>query len=75
MAQYIVEGTSMYNAENTTSRSHMEDLVDGEKFYVNGEEHTAVDSHYSGDASYDGYIVYDENGMQYFSDEFPVNEI
>ena len=61
----------MYNPENTTSRRHMEDLKDGDKFFVNGEEHTAVDPHYLGDASYDTYIVYDENGEEYYSEDFP----
>ncbi len=65
----------MYNPENTTSRAHMEDLLDGDKFFVDGAEHTAVDSHYSGDASYDGYIAIDENGEEFFSEDFPVDGI
>ena len=65
----------MYNPENTTSRAHMEDLHDGDKFYVDGKEHTAIDSHYSGDASYDGYITFDENGEEYYSEDFPTDGI
>ena len=61
--------------ENTTSRRHMEDLLDGEKFFVDGEEHTAVDVHYSGDASYDGYIIIDEAGEEYYSEDFPTDGI
>ena len=59
-------------AGRTTLRWDMENLRKGDTFYVNGEEHVAAcDTHYSGDASYDGYIVYDESGESYFSDEFP----
>ncbi len=53
----------------------MEDLNDGDKFFVNGEEHTAVDAHYSGDASYDGYIIVDEEGEEYYSEDFPTDGI
>ena len=55
-----------------TTRSQMRELKKGDIFYVNSQKHTvSVDSHYSGDASYDGYIVYDENDEGWFEDDFP----
>ncbi len=60
----------------STSRRHMQDLCDGDKFWINGEEHTADgDSHLSGDASCDEYIVYDENGESWFESDFPEEEV
>ena len=58
--------------DNVTTKRQMEDLLKGDTFYFNREKHVAsCDSHYSGDSSYDGYIVYDEDGESFFSDEFP----
>ena len=37
-----------------------ESLRKGDVFFVRGESHTVeIDAHYSGDASYDGYLLYD----------------
>lgn len=56
---------------NITSKQEMRNLRNGDTFYVNGEQHTAKgDSHLSGDASYDGYIVYDENDESWFEEDF-----
>ena len=56
----------------TTTKSQMKRLVKGDVFYVNGEKHTtSVDSHLSGDASCDEYIVYDENDEGWFESDFP----
>lgn len=57
---------------NTTTRKQMQELVEGDVFYVNGEKHTvSVDSHLSGEASCDEYIVYDENDEGWFESDFP----
>lgn len=56
-----------------TSPEEMENLKKGDVFYVKGERHTAsCDSHLSGDATYDGYIVYDENGTSWYEDDFGI---
>ena len=57
---------------NVTTRRQMQELKKGDAFYVNDKKYTASsDSHYSGDATYDGYIVFDENGDGWFEDDFP----
>ena len=54
-----------------TSAEEMKELKAGDVFYVRGERHTAQsDSHPSGDASCDGYIVYDESGKGWFETDF-----
>ena len=54
-----------------TTRKEMQELKDGDKFTINGVTHVADgDSHYSGDATYDGYIVYDQIGNSWFEDDF-----
>ena len=58
--------------KNTTRRK-MQKLLKGDKFIVYDKEHTASsDSHISGDASCDEYIVYDENGNSWFETDFPI---
>lgn len=58
-----------------TTRKQMRDLCEGNTFYANGKKHTvSVDSHLSGDAAYDGCIVYDENGDSWFESDFPESE-
>ena len=55
-----------------TTRRQMQELLEGDKFVVNDDEHVASsDSHLSGDASCDEYIVYDENGNSWFESDFP----
>jgi hypothetical protein len=67
----LVNTAEQNESPNITSRHEMRNLRDGDTFYVNGEKHTAKgDSHLSGDASYDGYIVYDENDESWFEDDF-----
>ena len=54
-----------------TTPEEMKNLKNGDVFYVKGERHVAsCDSHQSGDASYDGYIVYDEKGNGWFEEDF-----
>lgn len=54
-----------------TSPNEMRELKKGDAFYVRGERHIAnCDAHLSGDSTYEGYIVYDEEGKSYFEDEF-----
>ncbi len=61
--------------ENVTTWQEMRNLRNGDVFYVNGEKHIAADdSHLSGDASYDGYVVYDENGESFFETDFPADK-
>lgn len=70
----LVNTTEQNESPNITSRHEMRNLHDGDTFYVNGEKHTAKgDSHLSGDASYDGYIVYDENDNSWFENDFLEN--
>lgn len=55
-----------------TTRSQMRQLKDGELFVAGDAEHVADgDAHVSGDASYDGYIVYDQTGESWLEDDFP----
>ena len=55
-----------------TTQEEMRCLKDGDVFYDwFGLEHVAAgDAHPSGDASYDGYIVYDTHGESYFESDF-----
>lgn len=54
-----------------TTCEEMKTLKDGDVFYVKGERHIAKgDAHPSGDASYEGCIVYDENGNSWFETDF-----
>ena len=56
--------------KNTTVEE-MKKLKDGDKFVIHNVEYTAQgDSHLSGDASYDGYIVYDTDGEGWFESDF-----
>lgn len=55
-----------------TTRKEMQNLLDGDTFFVYGKTHTAKgDAHLSGDASYDGYIVYDTDDESFFEEDFP----
>lgn len=56
----------------TTTRREFRALRDGDTFAIDGETHVAAgDAHYSGDADFNGYIVYDTTGESFFEDEFP----
>lgn len=60
-----------WEEKHLTTREQMRNIKKGETFFVDGEMRTAsTDSHLSGDASYDGYIVYDENGESWFEEDF-----
>ena len=55
-----------------TTRRQMQDLMEGDVFYVDGEKHTAsCNAGLCGDASCDEYVVYDENGEGWFESDFP----
>lgn len=60
------------NTEYLTTQETMKELKDGDPFFdCFGYQHIAKgDAHYSGDASYDGYIVYDENDESFFEEDF-----
>lgn len=48
------------------------DLVAGDVIY-GGELDgivVGIDAHYSGDASYDGWLLYDENGVDFYPEDF-----
>ena len=50
-----------------------ESLRKGDIFFVNGESFTVnEDAHYSGDASYDGYLLYDSEGNSWFPEDLDV---
>lgn len=54
-----------------TTVEEMKNLKDGDKFVIQGVEHTAQgDSHLSGDSSCDEYIVYDTDGDCWFESDF-----
>lgn len=54
-----------------TTREEMRRLRKGNEFFVGNQRHIAgEDSHPSGDSTYDGYIVYDEDGNGWFEDDF-----
>lgn len=54
----------------TLSRANFEDLKKGDVFFIKGVPHVAQDdAHFSGDASYAGYLVYDEQGESWFPEE------
>ncbi len=58
-----------------TTKRQMQDLCEGDTFYVNGEQHTAAyDAGLCGDASCEEYVVYDENGESWFESDFPESE-
>lgn len=60
-----------FEFEFYTTVSQMKKLKKGDKFFINNQPHTcSVDAHISGDASYDGYIVYDEDNEGWFEDDF-----
>lgn len=51
----------------TPEEVDFENIHDGDTFFVNGIPHVADgDAHYSGDASYDGYLVYSMDGESWF---------
>ncbi len=59
-----------FSSLNTTPEE-MKNLKNGDTFYIRGERHVASgDSHMSGDASCEEYIVYDENGTSWFETDF-----
>ena len=59
-----------------TTREEMKVLRDGDVFYVNGLKHTAKgDSHRSGDSSYEGFVVYDENDVGWFEEDFSIADV
>lgn len=52
------------------SRANFEDLKKGDTFFVKGVPHVAQDdAHLSGDASYPGYLVFDEQGEGWFPED------
>lgn len=56
----------------TTERSscHFYDLKKGDTFFMGGSPCiVGEDAHYSGDASYDGYLLYDENDNGVFPED------
>ena len=58
-----------------TTRKEMFGIKDGDTFVIQGKEYVADgDSHYSGDASYDGYIVFDADGNSWFEEDFLDND-
>ena len=51
----------------TSDKDYIEHLRIGEKFYVNGVEHTAsCDPDYFINPEYDGVFIHDENGVSYY---------
>lgn len=58
--------------KEATTRREMKELREGDVFFVNGVRHVAsTDSHLSGDASCQEYIVYDEEDEGWFETDFP----
>ena len=52
------------------SRARYKDMKKGDTFFVKGIPHIAQDdAHLSGDASYPGYLIYDEQGESWFPEE------
>ena len=65
-------GLQVIEAVRCTTRREMLRLVDGDRFYIYGEWHTAKgDAHLSGDASCSEHLVYDTYGDSFFESEFP----
>lgn len=65
------ERETMLAFARDTAPEAMKNLRKWDVFYVHGEKHVASsDALLSGDASYDGYIVYDENGNGWFEEDF-----
>ena len=55
---------------NTTVEEMMR-LKAGDRFVINGKRYTASsDAHIPEDASYDGYMVLDEDGESWFDSDF-----
>ena len=56
--------------ETSPEEVAFEDICDGDTFFVNGVPYVADgDAHYSGDASYDGYLVYSMDGESWFPED------
>ena len=52
------------------SKTTFEELEAGDIFFSHGIPYTVgVEAHYSGDASYDGYLLYDENDREWFPED------
>lgn len=63
---------SVADLPKPTTRKEMKGIKEGDTFVLNGITHTASsDSHLSGDASFDEYIVYDEDGEGWSESDFP----
>lgn len=56
--------------ETDVTTTAFSSLMAGDTFFSNGKVYTVgTDAHYSGDASYDGYLLYDSNGYSWFPEE------
>lgn len=52
-----------------------ESLDVGDMFFVNGTPHkVGIKAHISGDASYDGYLLYDDQNAGWFPEELDTEE-
>ena len=61
-----------FDLNKETTKEQMKSLKDGTIFQINNALHIANgDAHLSGDSTYDGYIVYDEEYNSWFEDDFP----
>lgn len=70
----LVKGIKKGTAALTGILFH--ELKAGDTFFQNGKPITVgEDAHLSGDASYDGYLVYDRNGNGYFPEDADLFEI
>lgn len=62
--------TVIRNGSNRIEEIPFELLCKGDRFFVRGELHTVgEDAHYSGDASYQGYLLFDTDGEAWFPED------
>lgn len=70
MEEFAMTVNIVKKGSEILSRANFEDLKKGDTFFVKGVPHVAQDdAHLSGDASYPGYLVFDEQGEGWFPED------
>lgn len=70
MEETIMTVNIVKKGSEILSRANFKDLKKGDTFFINSIPHVAQDdAHLSGDASYSGYLVYDEQGEGWFPED------
>lgn len=63
------------SGESEVIQDTFSSIREGDAFFLNGQQHIAAeDAHYSEDASYDGFLVYDTEGEGFFPNELDADK-